>query len=389
MPKDSMRIEWWDIDRVIPYENNPRHNDDAVEKVANSLKAFGWKQPMVVDADGVLIVGHTRLKAAKSLGMDKVPVLVANDLTPAQVQAYRIADNASGEIATWDFDLLAVEVDGLQVEFYMEDFGVDMSKLDFDIEGSASKDIVEDEVPEDAPSIVQRGDVWQLGRHRLMCGDSTDPADIDRLMDGVKADMVFTDPPYGNGDSGKYGRGQLGVRTILNDKNLNCFNDFVSIMSCSKIVYFLQWRTLCESLKNIEQKGLKINTVGVWDKKNAGLNGGGGISEQWEAIIFAGDIKYKKFGGNVFTVAREQHKRSESLHPHIKPQELLKQIFDFIDGGNVILDPFGGSGSTLIACEQLGRTCYMMELDPHYCDVIIERWQNLTGETAQLVLKGE
>ena len=131
MSKDSMRIEWWDIDRVIPYKNNPRHNDDAVEKVANSLREFGWKQSLVVDSDGVLIVGHTRLKAAKSLGMDKVPVLVANDLTPAQVQAYRIADNASGGIAEWDFDLLAVEVDGLQVDFDMEDFGVDMSKLDF------------------------------------------------------------------------------------------------------------------------------------------------------------------------------------------------------------------------------------------------------------------
>ena len=131
MPKDSMRIEWWDIDRVIPYENNPRHNDGAVEKVANSLREFGWKQSLVVDSDGVLIVGHTRLKAAKSLGMDKVPVLVANDLTPAQAQAYRIADNASGGISEWDFDLLTVEVDGLSVDFDMEDFGVDMSKLDF------------------------------------------------------------------------------------------------------------------------------------------------------------------------------------------------------------------------------------------------------------------
>ena len=143
MPKNSMRIEWWDIDKVVPYENNPRHNDDAVEKVANSLREFGWKQSLVVDSDGVLIVGHTRLKAAKSLGMDKVPVLVANDLTPAQAQAYRIADNASGEIATWDFDILAVEVDGLSVDFDMEEFGVDMSKLDLGFEPSF--DDVEDE----------------------------------------------------------------------------------------------------------------------------------------------------------------------------------------------------------------------------------------------------
>ena len=135
-------------------------------------------------------------------------------------------------------------------------------------------------------------------------------------------------------------------------------------------------------MQTIIQKGLKINTVGVWNKKNAGLNGAGGISEQWEAIIFAGDIKYKKFGGNVFDVAREQHKRSESLHPHIKPQQLLKEIFDYLDNVNVVLDAFGGSGSTLIACEQLNRKCYMMELDPHYIDVIIQRWENFTGKKA-------
>ena len=133
MPKDSMRIEWWDIDRVVPYENNPRHNDDAVEKVANSLRAFGWKQPCVVDSDGVLIVGHTRLKAAKSLGMEKVPVLVANDLTPAQCQMYRVADNSTSELSSWNFELLEVELDGLQVEFDVGDFGefkVDFSSND-------------------------------------------------------------------------------------------------------------------------------------------------------------------------------------------------------------------------------------------------------------------
>lgn len=131
MPRDRMKIEWWDIESVVPYENNPRHNDDSVEKVANSLQEFGWKQPMVVDGDGVLIVGHTRLKAAKSLGMKKVPVLVANDLTPAQVQAYRIADNAASDLSSWDFELLATEIDGLQVDFNMEDFGIDTSKMDF------------------------------------------------------------------------------------------------------------------------------------------------------------------------------------------------------------------------------------------------------------------
>ena len=213
----------------------------------------------------------------------------------------------------------------------------------------------------------------EIHSHRLICGDSTDPAVIDRLMDGVKADMVFTDPPYGNGTSGKYGRGQLGVRTIAGDEDLSVFNNFISIMNTDKIVYFLQWRTLVESLETIRNKGLKVNTVGVWDKKNAGLNGAGGISEQWEAVIFAGNIKYKKFGGNVFSIAREQHKREDSPHPHQKPIKLLAEIFDFIDECKIVLDPFGGSGSTLIACEQLNRKCYMCELDPRYIDVIIDR----------------
>ena len=152
MPKESMRIEWWDIDRVIPYENNPRHNDDAVEKVANSLREFGWKQSLVVDPDGVLIVGHTRLKAAKSLGMDKVPVLVANDLTPSQCQMYRVADNSTGEIATFDLDMLAVEIDGLQVDFDVEDFGVDLSKLDLGFEPSFD-DVEDEQEPDESVTV--------------------------------------------------------------------------------------------------------------------------------------------------------------------------------------------------------------------------------------------
>lgn len=155
MPKESMRIEWWDIDKVVPYENNPRHNDDAVEKVANSLREFGWKQSLVVDADGVLIVGHTRLKAAKSLGMEKVPVLVAHDLTPAQTQAYRLADNKTAELATWDFEALRVELDGLQVNFDMTDFGfvnVDMPDID---DLFVDDNLADDEEEEEQPKTIK------------------------------------------------------------------------------------------------------------------------------------------------------------------------------------------------------------------------------------------
>ena len=366
----SLKIEYIETEKLIPYINNPRINENAVDVVAGSIKEFGFKNPIIVDNDNVIVAGHTRLKAARKLGLEEVPIIKVEDLTEAQIKAFRIADNKTSEFAEWDMELLEIELEGLDNEFT----GFDIDELGelFNDDTEVTEDDFDEEPPEDP--ISKRGDIWLLGKHRLMCGDSTSEEDVNKLMNGVKADMVFTDPPYGNGESGKYGRGQLGVRTILNDENLNCFNEFIKIMPCDKIVYFLQWRTLAESMQTIIKKGLKINTVGVWDKKNAGLNGAGGISEQWEAIIFAGDIKYKKFGGNVFNVAREQHKRSESLHPHIKPQQLLKEIFDYLDNVNVVLDAFGGSGSTLIACEQLNRICCMMELDPKYVDVIVNRY---------------
>ena len=376
----ELKIEYLTLDKLKPYDKNARKHQEAdLSTIKASITEFGMSDPIGVwGKDNVIVEGHGRYLACKDLGIEQVPVIHLDHLTDEQRRAYALAHNKTAEMSEWDIDLLGEELDGI-FDIDMSDFGFDMTEEEEETE------IIEDEVPQEVEPVAKQGDIWQLGRHRLMCGDSTSVTDVEKLMDGRKADLVFTDPPYGNGESGKYGRGKLGVRTILNDENLDCFNDFISIMPCDKIIYFLQWRTLAESLQKVTEKGLKINTVGVWDKKNVGLNGAGGISEQWEAIVFAGDIKYKKFGGNVFNVAREQHKRSESLHPHMKPQELLKQIFDFVDGAENILDVFGGSGSTLIACEQLGRNCFMMELDPHYVDVIIARWEQFTGQKAVLL----
>lgn len=375
-----MNIIQRELDSIRPYAANAKkHDATQVANVAKSIRQYGFVQPIVIDRDGVIVIGHCRALAAKKLGMTEVPCVCVDDLTPEQVKALRIVDNKSNE-SPWDFDLLSAELPEIDLSDFEFDFGIE------DEEEEA--EIVEDEVPEvdeEAEPITKLGDIWQLGRHRLMCGDSTDKATVEMLMNGNKADMVFTDPPYGNGTSGKYGRGQPGVRTIMGDENLDVFTKVIESLEFERIVYFLQWRTLAESLEAISEKGLKINTVAVWDKKNAGLNGAGGISEQWEAVVFAGNIKYKKFGGNVFTVAREQHRREDSPHPHQKPIKLLAEIFDFIDECKSIFDPFGGSGSTLIACEQLDRTCYMMELDPKYCDVIIKRWETLTGEKAVLL----
>ena len=195
-------------------------------------------------------------------------------------------------------------------------------------------------------------------------------------------DLVFTDPPYGNGENKKYGRTVLGIQTIKGDKDLSAFNNFMKIIPCDKIIYFLQWRTLCESLHTLQQVKLTLNTIGVWDKRQPGLNAQGKISEQWEAIVFAGNIEYSKFGGNVFNISRLNLKREDRHHPHQKPLNLLNDIINFTNNSKTILDPFGGSGSILMLCEQTNRQCYTMELSPEYCQVIINRWETLTGKKA-------
>lgn len=376
---------------IVPYEGNAKlHPREQVEQIKKSIQDFGNNDPIAVDEDNVIIEGHGRYMALSELGYDEADCIVLTGLTDDQKNAYRLVHNKLTMNSDFDFEILKSELEKIEMDMSQFDFDMEGIAKDLDGEKEAEEDDfdVDEAIPEEP--MTKLGDVWKLGNHYLMCGDSTLKENVDKLMSGggyelKKADLVFTDPPYGNGESGKYGRGQLGVRTILNDENLNCFNDYISIMDCDKIIYFLQWRTLAESFKALNNKDLKINTVAVWDKKNAGLNGAGGISEQWEAIIFAGNIKYKKFGGNVFSVAREQHKRINSPHPHQKPIKLLQEILDFIDNAQIIFDPFGGSGSTLILCEQLNRVCYTMELDPKYCDVIIKRWETLTGNKAELI----
>lgn len=378
----------FDINELKLWEDNPRTiSKEELERLKKSIKRkpyFMSARPIVLSdrtGEKVIIAGNQRYKAVKELGWAEVPCILFHCETEGQEVEIAMVDNHNN--GEWDVEKLSEKF----MDYPLEDWlGSDWEKLAGEF-GKETKEVKEDEVPEvdDKPAKTKLGDIYQLGKHRLMCGDSTKTEDVEKLMGGGLADMVFTDPPYGNGENGKYGRGQLGVRTILGDESLEAFNGFMDIIPADKIIYFLQWRTLAESIKITEAKGLRINTVAVWDKKNAGLNGAGGISEQWEAIVFAGNIKYRKFGGNVFSISREQHKREDSPHPHQKPIKLLAELFDFVSSCNTILDPFGGSGSTLIACEQLDRTCYMMELDPRYCDVIIERWEKFTGEKARLV----
>lgn len=361
------------ITEVKTNPNNPRLiKDDKFKKLVKSIKEFPQMlelRPIVVNDDMIVLGGNMRLKACKEAGLKEVPIIKASDLTDEQQKEFIVKDNVG--FGEWDWDVLANEWDAVQ----LEEWGLD--GFPFDTELEAEEDDYTE--PDNMQVDVVLGDLIEIGEHRLLCGDSTDLDQVSKLMNGEKAELVFTDPPYGNGSSGKYGRGQLGVRTILNDDTFECVNDFFNLRICDAYVFFLQWRTFKEAIQTLEKNDLKIKTIAVWDKKNAGLNGAGGMAEQWEAIIVAGNIKYSRFGGNVFSVSREQKKRIDSPHPHQKPIELLNNILEYFKDYNLLLDPFLGSGSTMVAAHQLKRKCYGMELDPKYCQVIIDRMIKLDG----------
>jgi DNA modification methylase len=361
------------ISEVKSNPNNPRIiKDDKFQKLVKSIKEFPEMlniRPIVVNADMVVLGGNMRLKACKEAGIKEVAIIKAEDLTEDQQKQFIIKDNVG--FGEWDWEDLANNWDAEQ----LTDWGLDIP--DFKPEVLEAEED-EFDVPDGGiETDIILGDLFEIGEHRLLCGDSTDSDQVAKLMNGEKADMVFTDPPYGNGSSGKYGRGQLGVRTILNDETFDCVNDFFNLRVCDAYVFFLQWRTFKEAIQTLENNELTLKTIAVWDKKNAGLNGAGGMSEQWEAIIVAGNIKYSRFGGNVFSISREQKKRVDSPHPHQKPIELLSNLLEYFQEYNLLLDPFLGSGSTMVASHQLKRKCYGMELDPKYCQVIVDRMVKL------------
>jgi len=313
-------------------------------------------------------------------------VRVPGDWSSDQVKAYALADNRSAELAVWDEQVLASQLLELQeAEF-------DIELLGFELPTDELQEVVEDEIPEQVEPKSKLGDVWKLGRHRLLCGDATDTATVEKLMAGTKADLVLTDPPFGNGVTGSdsYGRGQLGARQILGDSNTNVLNSFFEpvdavLKTNSHCLVWIQWRTFAELEKAFAN--YKLRTVVVWDKKQAGLSGGG-FAEQYEmlCVFIKGKATQNAYSGNVWSMSREHSNRAEMEHPHKKPIEVLVKALELTSQRkDNVLDLFGGSGSTLIACEQTDRICFMMELDPKYVDVIIARWEKLTGQTAELI----
>ena len=372
------------VSAITPYAANAKkHDKRQINNVAESIKQYGFVQPIVIDRDGVIVIGHCRALAAKKLGMKEVPCVCVDDLTPEQVNALRLVDNKSNE-SDWDFDLLADELPGL-----------DLSAFDFDwgLPEDQTEEVVEDEAPEvdeESKPITKLGDIWQFGRHRLMCGDSTDKATVELLMDGKKADMVFTDPPYGVSYTGglqfKDGYVEKNNREMIKNDDIDIYEDVFKILSqfSNGACYIWFAGTKAASLYSAAEKYGEIHALVIWVK-----NGGYGAlnanyKQKHEPCLYwkPKNAKLNFCGDTTQTTVWEINKDGvNEFHPTQKPIALpAKAIKNH--KAETVLDLFGGSGSTLIACEQLDRTCYMMELDPKYCDVIIKRWENLTGEKA-------
>jgi DNA modification methylase len=402
----SLQIDYESVEALIPYAANSRtHSDAQVAQIAASIKEFGWTNPILIDGDNSIIAGHGRLMAARKLGMAEVPVICIDHLTKAQQRALVIADNQLAMNAGWDMDMLKAEIEGLK----LDDFDVDL--LGFDdkfldgllepepTEGLTDEDAVP-EVPEHPKTVL--GDVWVLGNHRLMCGDSTSIDAVEKLMDGAKADMVFTDPPYGvNYHSQQptmyYGNGKKGKtrERILNDEDTDIYNNiFPIIKGYNNGVSYVFCGAGSEAtlLNAVADNDLKIVNTLVWDKMRFGgqcLNAN--YKPCFEIFYYIDAIKGNRAwcgANNNETIWRLKRDAKTELHPTQKPVELAEKAIRNHSVG-IVLDLFGGSGSTLIACEKANRNARLMELDPKYCDVIVKRWQDFTGKQAIHAETGE
>ena len=387
-----MEIKNLKTDDLIPYINNARHNDDAVDAVASSIKNFGFKVPVIVDGNNEIIAGHTRVKAAKKLGLETVPVVVANDLTPEQVKAFRLADNKVGEIATWDDDMLNAELAELaDLDFDMTDFGFEA--LSFESDDEVVEDDDFDVAPVEEPT-SKLGQIYQLGRHRLMVGDSTDTKQVAALLDGKKADLLLTDPPYNIAYEGKTEEAMTIQNDDMTDEDFRQFlKNFYSAANDNMKpgATFYIWYADTESYNfrgAARDIGWQVRENLIWAKNTFSL---GRQDYQWrhEPCLYGWTegAAHNWYSDRKQTTVMEFDKPARSdLHPTMKPVALFDyQMKNSSKPGDIVLDLFGGSGTTMIAAEQNGRAACLMELDPRYADVIIKRWEELTGDTAVLV----
>jgi len=400
----KMKIEQISIDKLTPYPANAKaHPPEQVERIARSIEAFGFKVPLLCDADNVIVAGHGRYLAAQKLGLAEVPVIRCDDLTPDQIRAFRIADNKVAE-SEWIEEILAAEIQALAADHFDTDllgFTADeLAAIQPPKDGLTDPDDIPD-IPEDAPPITQPGDLWLLGEHRVLCADCTNRENVHRLMDGKQADMVFTDPPYGvsYADKNRY----LNVISPRNRIQIPIEHDHVSekeIMAlwkaCFEVIrdnlapvnsYYItgpQIQGMMMMMMMMQEAGLPYRHVIIWVKNNHVL-GRCDYYYKHEPIFFGWTTKHKFYARGPFktSVWPVDKPLKNDLHPTMKPVDLIiNALLNSSKQGDICLDPFLGSGSTLIACERLGRVCYGMEIDPHYCDVIVKRWEDYTGQKA-------
>jgi DNA modification methylase len=378
-PADN--TEHWSIEKLTPYAKNSRtHNDQQIAQIAASIKEWGFTNPVLIDETGGIIAGHGRIMAARKLGIEQVPVAIAKDWSDAQKRAYVIADNKLALNAGWDNELLALELGELG------DAGFDLVLTGFtdeeikalmpvEVDPGLTDEDATPEVPEQPVTVL--GDVWALGKHRLMCGDSTSVDAIDKLLAGAKVEMVFTDPPYNIGYQDMNGAHEK----IKNDKmDDEAFLDFLrsTIYPCDVMYVCCSWQYAHLFKQAMAELEHPAKAMIVWDKVNPAQH----LDlyfKQHEIIFYHGPFGGNKtVRGDVWQIKRQRN----TVHPTMKPVELIEMALNDHPTRKVVYDAFGGSGSTLIACEKVGKRSRLMELDPRYCDVIVKRWQEFTGKQA-------
>jgi DNA modification methylase len=399
---DDLEIAWRPLGELIPYARNPRtHSDAQVAQIAASLREFGWTNPVLVDGRNGVIAGHGRVLAARKLGLDRVPVIELAHLSDEQRRAYIIADNQLALNAGWDETLLRLELADLsELGFDLGLIGFADGELERLLAGDGRTGLTEDD---EAPAlldeaITQLGDLWVLGEHRLLCGDATVPADVERVLDGQLADMTFTDPPY-NVEYGSSAKDKLrgNKRKILNDDLGTGFEAFLhgacaNILSATKgACYVCMSSSELHALQRaFVSAGGKWSTFIIWAKSHFTL-GRADYQRMFEPILYGWPQGHDRYWcgardqGDVWFVDKPAR---NDLHPTMKPVALVERaVRNSSKSRDIVLDPFGGSGSTLIACAKTARQARLLELDPKYCDVIGRRWQEWTGERA--VLEGD
>lgn len=411
---DKLKIEYIPISEIVRYNKNPRKNQKAVDVVAKSIKMYGFNNPILLDKENIIIAGHTRLDAAEKLGYTEVPVIWKEDLTPEQVKAYRIMDNKSSEYAEWDLALLKEELVELdEAQFDLLATGFESQELGEIIGGGEIKE--DDFIAVDAyaraknKSHIKEGEIYILGDHRLMCGDATVKEDVDKLMNEQEAILMATDPPYGVNYDPKW-RDEADKKGILGNKyptrslgdvkndNIVDWSEAYKLFKGDVMYVYHAGKYASEVAESIKKVGFELINQIIWVKPHFALSRGDyhwkhepiwyavrkGQPHNWQGSRKE-DTVWQIAGMNAMGSSKDKADEATG-HGTQKPIQCMKKpIINNTSKNQGVYDPFGGSGSTLIACEQLNRKCFMMELDPVYCFVIIERWEKLTGEKARKI----